>query len=286
VDEGFENHHEKFLDFVFDSLATMESTRLLLADAMEQQNIQTSKICPVIELNVADMESRYQELFDYNEELSLQRILDESAFNTWQTRLYYTYKEEGDSHYHYNEAKAHDDYRGSNNGYDSYTCNYCQYYSSSGYYDMHCNIEVDSNSTEVEPYPGWTGYPEVLCDHCLDYVANQQATRKNQISDAGINLQNIINSMKEIGKRHGCLGCFEHGVDYTGFDLDGQYVITNTAEDCQKGCQNTAECNFWTWDPSPPTLPEAACWLKSAKGETHIVERLTSGPKYCTTKSL
>jgi len=40
--------------------------------------------------------------------------------------------------------------------------------------------------------------------------------------------------MKEVGERHGCFGCFEQGVDYIGFDLDGQYVITSTAEDCQK----------------------------------------------------
>ena len=44
--------------------------------------------------------------------------------------------------------------------------------------------------------------------------------------------------------------CFDYGTDYNGFDMEeGQYNSTTSAEDCQIECQNTAGCEYWTWDP-------------------------------------
>ena len=44
--------------------------------------------------------------------------------------------------------------------------------------------------------------------------------------------------------------CFEHGIDYIGFDIDdGHYVSTESASDCEVSYQNIADCEFWTWDP-------------------------------------
>jgi len=72
--------------------------------------------------------------------------------------------------------------------------------------------------------------------------------------------------------------CFEEGVDYIGNDLsEGHYDVTSTAAECQRACQRTSGCEFWTWDPTYHT----ACWKKTAKGQTQANSKLTSGPKYC-----
>jgi len=72
--------------------------------------------------------------------------------------------------------------------------------------------------------------------------------------------------------------CFDHGIDYIGFDMeDGVYVSTPSAADCQVNCQNTAGCEYWSWDPDYHT----ACWRKTGKGETRADSRITSGPKFC-----
>ena len=83
---------------------------------------------------------------------------------------------------------------------------------------------------------------------------------------------------------YGCIAsdevgdCFDHGIDYIGFDMeDGVYVPTESASACQINCQNTAGCEFWSWDPDYHT----ACWRKYGKGETQVNARITSGPKYC-----
>merc|ERR1712058_160546 len=72
--------------------------------------------------------------------------------------------------------------------------------------------------------------------------------------------------------------CFEEGVDYIGNDLqEGHYDSTSSAAECQKACQRTNGCEYWTWDPTYHT----ACWKKMAKGQTQANSKLTSGPKYC-----
>ena len=39
-------------------------------------------------------------------------------------------------------------------------------------------------------------------------------------------------------------------VDYIGNDLsEGHYDVTPTAAECQRACQRTSGCEFWTWDP-------------------------------------
>merc|ERR1711936_716333 len=72
--------------------------------------------------------------------------------------------------------------------------------------------------------------------------------------------------------------CFEEGIDYVGNDInEGHYVSTPTAAECQKTCQRTAACQYWTWDPTYHT----ACWMKTAKDQTTVNSKVTSGPKYC-----
>ena len=66
------------------------------------------------------------------------------------------------------------------------------------------------------------------------------------------------NSVPNIGNQFDG-DCFEYGIDYIGFDLDdGHYVSTENAAACQISCQNTDDCEFWTWDPDYHT----ACWRK------------------------
>lgn len=72
--------------------------------------------------------------------------------------------------------------------------------------------------------------------------------------------------------------CFDYGTDYYGFDMDdGHYNSQGSADLCQKECQATGGCEFWTWDPDY----HSACWKKSAKGESRPSSNLVSGPKYC-----
>merc|ERR1712215_462565 len=72
--------------------------------------------------------------------------------------------------------------------------------------------------------------------------------------------------------------CFEEGIDYIGHDInEGHYVSTPTAAECQKTCQRSAACQYWTWDPTYHT----ACWMKTAKDQTTVNSKVTSGPKYC-----
>jgi len=76
--------------------------------------------------------------------------------------------------------------------------------------------------------------------------------------------------------------CFEDGVDYIGHDLsEGQYDSVPSAAECQKSCQRTSGCEYWTWDPTYHT----ACWKKTAKGQTQANSKVTSGPKYCDGES-
>ena len=72
--------------------------------------------------------------------------------------------------------------------------------------------------------------------------------------------------------------CFDHGIDYSGFDLeDGKYVSTESAEACQTECKNNDRCQYWSWVPDYHN----SCWLKHGKGETSQSPNIISGPKYC-----
>ena len=41
--------------------------------------------------------------------------------------------------------------------------------------------------------------------------------------------------------------CFENGKDYPGSDIYQNGFWTSDADQCQKLCQNTDSCEFWTW---------------------------------------
>ena len=94
--------------------------------------------------------------------------------------------------------------------------------------------------------------------------------------------------------------CFDYGTDYNGFDMEeGVYIPQASAEDCQIECQNTAGCEYWTWDPGKLGSLwgnifnchlrfkfffldyNNACWKKTAKGENVPSGSMVSGPKYC-----
>ena len=75
-------------------------------------------------------------------------------------------------------------------------------------------------------------------------------------------------------------GCFEKGVDYHGPAPPGvdSYVSTGSAEQCQERCQQTDECNYFTWDPNWNT----ACWMKKSQGTLNRDKpHLVSGPREC-----
>ena len=80
------------------------------------------------------------------------------------------------------------------------------------------------------------------------------------------------------------LGCISAGVDYPG----GNLMMVNgleTKEMCQKLCQDTSECLYFTWvgDEYFSSSNHKECFLKdrTMEGENNVVG-LYSGPKFCS----
>merc|ERR1719414_2028201 len=199
-----ERRHEKFLDLYFDALATYGSMNLLLADAMDNQTMTDQRICSKTTYLLHDMESRYDESFNYEGDFSLQRILDESAFGSWRDKSIWIRIEEFQDMWNNRWTyTVHDQYRGDEiNLADSFTCSFCTHNtkmtSSSGY------CEIESNGTHLPEFDNWVGNPAVVCEHCQLWAANQNAIRKEQIDKAGENFQKMIDGIQEIRVKHDC----------------------------------------------------------------------------------
>ena len=73
---------------------------------------------------------------------------------------------------------------------------------------------------------------------------------------------------------------------YIGNPLGGNKNNPNfrgitTPEDCQRKCQENAECKFFDWNSDRVKKNKHTCWLKTDEGTTQNVDGKTSGPKFC-----
>jgi len=78
-------------------------------------------------------------------------------------------------------------------------------------------------------------------------------------------------------------GCIKPGTNYPGGDI-GLGVVKNSKEECQKYCQDTSECLYFTWVDDTHAAPslQKKCFLKNlmiAKGKKK--EGFFAGPKFC-----
>lgn len=200
-----DRHHEKFIDFVFDSLATSGSLNVMLVDAMEKQQLPTTDICTETIMLLHDMESRYEENFEYDGSFSLQRTLDESKFHEWEYKELW-YKEDVIGHSVASRlymTTVHDDYRGEKNGDDSFQCSFCERQTAFGITIMGW-CELEATGVKLPEFNDWTSNPQVVCQHCQLYAANQNEVRRQQIQDASRNYRNMINAITEIKERFDC----------------------------------------------------------------------------------
>ena len=77
-------------------------------------------------------------------------------------------------------------------------------------------------------------------------------------------------------------GCILSGIDFHGGDI-GVAVVKDTKEMCQKHCQDTSGCLYFTWvdDTHPSSWNHKRCFLKNTLIESKAGEGLYSGPKFC-----
>ena len=83
--------------------------------------------------------------------------------------------------------------------------------------------------------------------------------------------------------------CFDVNVEYVGNNLTSSDVIgmdyadisarSDTAEDCQKMCQEILSCSAFSWKQ------DRGCWLKFGIGEKRKENATISGKKFCDDKS-
>ena len=81
------------------------------------------------------------------------------------------------------------------------------------------------------------------------------------------------------------LGCIMSGIDYYGGDLDsGKETTTETYEKCQRLCQDTPECLYFTWvsDAFSDSSKHKRCFLKDKLSGEVVRHGVYSGPKYCS----
>lgn len=78
--------------------------------------------------------------------------------------------------------------------------------------------------------------------------------------------------------------CFENRIDYAGSSDDnietdeGEkfIIVQGTALACQRSCQELANCQVWTFEPS-----SNKCWRKLQKVERKAKSDVRSGQKFC-----
>ena len=81
------------------------------------------------------------------------------------------------------------------------------------------------------------------------------------------------------------LGCIKPGTDYPGGDI-GLGVVKNSKEECQKYCQDTSECLYFTWVDDTHAAPSLRkkCFLKNLINVNNKGKKkngVFSGPKFC-----
>ena len=78
------------------------------------------------------------------------------------------------------------------------------------------------------------------------------------------------------------LGCILSGVIYPGGDI-GKATIQESKEKCQKYCQDTSGCLYFTWVDITHTDPSyhKKCYLKKTIVKIKKKEGTYSGPKFC-----
>jgi hypothetical protein len=78
--------------------------------------------------------------------------------------------------------------------------------------------------------------------------------------------------------------CLLNSYQFSGFPLWGNIHHTNeyksvyNSDDCQKLCQKTRGCFYFSWKPNK-------CWLKWGMGIQTATQDVIAGPKYCPGKS-
>ena len=122
----------------------------MLVDAFEKQGLPVNEICTKADISLHEMESRYHQNFDYDGDFSLQRILDESGFNQWESRIWYKETVIPSSSTQTYGVTVHDDYRGEKNGDDSFTCTECIHVQSLFFQDGDC--EIESNGEKLPEF--------------------------------------------------------------------------------------------------------------------------------------
>ena len=72
------------------------------------------------------------------------------------------------------------------------------------------------------------------------------------------------------------------GISYPRGDI-GDAVIKESKEKCQKHCQDTSGCLYFTWvdDTHPSSWNHKKCFLKDTLIESKAGEGIYSGPKFC-----
>ena len=74
--------------------------------------------------------------------------------------------------------------------------------------------------------------------------------------------------------------CFSKNIGLPGNNIagyDGRKSLKDSAEDCQKLCQEVDECNYFTWRKNT-----RYCWIKDKKtNKAKEIYGTVSGPKFC-----
>ena len=78
------------------------------------------------------------------------------------------------------------------------------------------------------------------------------------------------------------LGCILSGIIYRKGDI-GTATIKESKEECQKYCQDTSGCLYFTWVDitHPDHSVHKKCYLKNMIVEIKKKEGTYSGPKFC-----
>ena len=78
----------------------------------------------------------------------------------------------------------------------------------------------------------------------------------------------------------GSIDCFEWNTNFDGNDLDSSpKKNVDSKHECQKLCQETTGCEFFTYDPK--AYNPKTCYLKTSDTGRVSLKGIVSGPKFC-----